>query len=223
MPQIRKNSRTKRASRKGRSRKMSRTKSRKPTSKNTTRASKNSHKLSKHSKGKKGDSKKIIKQEAPKLSAKEKKVLEYKKKHRLLKLSDFTNLQPGQPVVITFIHEEEKIKTFTFKFNRIEPTKGKLRKWYTHSIYGSSGYTQGLPLGVKKSTGEIRYAESSDSSPAYLDKPIVIQKLKPIKLRPSPTESATLFKVGTKKVGNDKNTWIIVETATGTKRWKLVK
>jgi len=161
--------------------------------------------------------------EIVKISKKETKVQQYKKTHRLLKLSDFTNLQAGQLVIITFIHDEEQLKTFTFKFNRIEPTKGNQRKWYTHYIYGSSGYTRGLPLGVKKSTGEIRYAESSDISPAYLDKPIKIQKLKPVKLRPSPSESATLFKVGTKKVGNDKNIWVIVETVTGTKRWKLDK
>ena len=30
-------------------------------------------------------------------------------------------------------------------------------------------------------------------------------------VRKSPTQSATLYKVGTKKKGNDGNTWIIVE------------
>ena len=29
--------------------------------------------------------------------------------------------------------------------------------------------------------------------------------------RKSPTQSATLYKVGTKKIGNDDNMWIIVE------------
>ena len=42
-------------------------------------------------------------------------------------------------------------------------------------------------------------------------------------LRKSPTQSATLYKVGTKKIGNDGNRWIIVSTATGVHRWQLFK
>lgn len=38
--------------------------------------------------------------------------------------------------------------------------------------------------------------------------------------RKGPIESATLFKLGTKKIGNDKNMWIIIETKNGVKRWK---
>jgi len=41
--------------------------------------------------------------------------------------------------------------------------------------------------------------------------------------RPSPSESATQFKVGTKKKGNDGNMWIIVENKNGVKRWSKVK
>jgi hypothetical protein len=41
--------------------------------------------------------------------------------------------------------------------------------------------------------------------------------------RKSPEQSATLYKVGTKKTGNDGNTWIIDETNTGVKRWKLFR
>ena len=37
--------------------------------------------------------------------------------------------------------------------------------------------------------------------------------------RPSPSESATVFKVGTKRKGNDGNTWVIKENKNGTKRW----
>ena len=44
-----------------------------------------------------------------------------------------------------------------------------------------------------------------------------------MKIRPSPTESATLYKVGTKKIGNDGNKWVIVENVKGVKRWKLLK
>ncbi len=37
--------------------------------------------------------------------------------------------------------------------------------------------------------------------------------------RPSPSESATLFDIGTKKIGNDGKLWIIIKTSNGTKRW----
>ena len=41
--------------------------------------------------------------------------------------------------------------------------------------------------------------------------------------RSSPTESATLYKVGVKKKGNDGNIWIISENKNNVKRWKLYK
>ena len=48
-----------------------------------------------------------------------------------------------------------------------------------------------------------------------------ILKLKlPIKkTKPSPSESAKFFKVGTKKKGNDGNIWIIKENVNKIKKW----
>jgi hypothetical protein len=46
---------------------------------------------------------------------------------------------------------------------------------------------------------------------------------KEVSVRPSPTQSATLYTVGTKKTGNDGNTWIITQNVNGIKRWKLYK
>ena len=46
---------------------------------------------------------------------------------------------------------------------------------------------------------------------------------KEVSNRPSPTQSATLYTTGTKKTGNDGNTWIITQNVNGTKRWKLYK
>ena len=40
--------------------------------------------------------------------------------------------------------------------------------------------------------------------------------------RPSPTESSTKFKPGTKKRGNDGNMWEIIRTASGVNRWKKI-
>ena len=41
--------------------------------------------------------------------------------------------------------------------------------------------------------------------------------------RPSPSESATLFNIGTKKIGNDGNEWIIKENKNGVKKWSIIK
>ena len=41
--------------------------------------------------------------------------------------------------------------------------------------------------------------------------------------RPSPSQSATLYKVGTIKKGNDGNLWVIAENKNMVKRWKLYK
>lgn len=43
------------------------------------------------------------------------------------------------------------------------------------------------------------------------------------KLRPSPSESATLFAIGTIKKGNDGNKWIVSSTNSGIHRWKVVQ
>ena len=42
------------------------------------------------------------------------------------------------------------------------------------------------------------------------------------KKRKSPTESATKYKIGTKKLGNDGNMWVIISTQSGTHRWKKI-
>lgn len=41
-------------------------------------------------------------------------------------------------------------------------------------------------------------------------------------MRLSPSESATKYKIGTKKKGNDNNTWIVYETSNKIKRWKKI-
>ena len=38
--------------------------------------------------------------------------------------------------------------------------------------------------------------------------------------RKSPIESATLFPIGTVKIGNDKNYWKVILTKNNIKRWK---
>lgn len=41
-------------------------------------------------------------------------------------------------------------------------------------------------------------------------------------VRQSPTQSATKFKVGTRRKGNDGNMWKVVETRTGVQRWQKI-
>lgn len=41
--------------------------------------------------------------------------------------------------------------------------------------------------------------------------------------RKSPEQSATLYKIGTKKTGNDNNIWIVKENKNGIKKWILYK
>jgi hypothetical protein len=41
-------------------------------------------------------------------------------------------------------------------------------------------------------------------------------------VRKSPTDSATKYNIGVRKIGNDGNMWIIDETITGVKRWKKI-
>ena len=46
---------------------------------------------------------------------------------------------------------------------------------------------------------------------------IIGGKKKSSKIRPSPTDSATLYNIGTKKEGNDGNIWIVVKNKNGVK------
>jgi hypothetical protein len=41
--------------------------------------------------------------------------------------------------------------------------------------------------------------------------------------RKAPSQSATLFKKGTTKKGNDGNQWVIVADARGVQRWQKVQ
>jgi hypothetical protein len=43
------------------------------------------------------------------------------------------------------------------------------------------------------------------------------------KVRPSPSESATLFNINTKKKGNNVKTWIVTKNKNNVKKWKLYK
>ena len=76
-----------------------------------------------------------------------------------------------------------------------------------------------------KDKDEIRIYYSPQSK-KNISKKLIKSKLNKIstkKIRPSPSESATTFKIGTKKKGNDGNIWVIVENKNGIKRWSKIK
>jgi len=71
----------------------------------------------------------------------------------------------------------------------------------------------------------LAYLDNLDllTSPLKNDMQDKILKIKFKITRPSPTESATLFNIGTKKKDNDGNIWIIKETKNKIKKWCKIK
>lgn len=67
------------------------------------------------------------------------------------------------------------------------------------------------------------YGGNIENYMEYFEKIINKSLLDKNKERPSPSESATKFKVGSKKKGNDGNMWIVVENKNGVKRWSKLK
>ena len=85
------------------------------------------------------------------------------------------------------------------------------KDWY--SLYLPSGKTTEAQKNSKRITTILEKIIKGIKKPKAITK-----KLK--KDRPSPSESATQFKEGTKKKGNDDNMYIIAVNKNGVKRWK---
>ena len=95
----------------------------------------------------------------------------------------------------------------TINYKEIKKYQGQY--FYTGSAYLKNPEMLESPLKNKKNKKRI------------LKIKLPIRKAKKLKKnRPSPSESATLFSVGTEKKGNDGNTWIIVVNKKNIKRWK---
>ena len=75
-------------------------------------------------------------------------------------------------------------------------------------------------LSRKKSKKKSRKKSKKKSKKKSRKKSKKSHRTKSKKIRPSPSESATLFSVDTTKRGNDGNTWIIIQTKSGVNRWK---
>ena len=113
----------------------------------------------------------------------------------------------------------EKDKKFFKKFNleTDEEIKNYFIETYGNSkhLIGESGpdsWMEGNIVLIKK--GEI---DDNDYEFGIATKKITFEKL-----RPSPTQSATLFKVGTIKKGNDGNRWIVKKSGKSVRWVKII-
>ena len=134
---------------------------------------------------------------------------------------------------------EDKASIFENGFDRRDDEE----RWMeTQDSFGPDeiSRTEWVKLGQSKAGGGHALTPSSDvayeilekfvnkkkkakKSPAKAKKSPAKAKKSPAKAkkgRKSPTESATLNNVGTRKTGNDGNMWEVVTNKNGTKRWK---
>ncbi|MCB9655698.1 MAG: hypothetical protein H6729_16360 [Deltaproteobacteria bacterium] len=147
-------------------------------------------------------------------------LLSYLKTHRKLSLVDTETWTVGEKIRLAlFNFVREKLERFTFVFSHVEDVHGRLRRHCTHAIHGQSPYLDDMPLYVSKVGGDVRSVWSSDLSEIFLDRPTTGASARSRAARPSPTESATGFDVGTRRKGGNGRFWTIQRTAKGVKRW----
>lgn len=108
-------------------------------------------------------------------------------------------------------------------------SKEYLIKTFTENIEGNFGY-----IGDKKLFGDwgpdtwmegnISLIKNNEYDNEMYEFGISTKKLQFnfLKIRPSPSVSATQFNIGKKKKGNDGNMWIFVFNKNKVKRWKKI-
>lgn len=148
----------------------------------------------------------------------------------------------GKEIVIRTLELQASTIEYTYKNNKIYLivelggyegykswiTENTVQNWidYIEDYFGSGAadtWMSGDIIIIEKDNYDIELFLELESIRHISEKANNKGSQKDIKLRPSPTESATNFLVGTIKVGNDNNKWIIVTDKNGTKRWKLMK
>lgn len=110
-----------------------------------------------------------------------------------------------------------------FTFNDIKKSiyntnYGIINKYHGQFFYSPLAFLENpylLESPLKNNINKNRILKLKLSINKKSDKKITIE-------RPSPSESATLFKVGTKKKGNDGNMWEIILTSSGIHKWKKI-
>jgi hypothetical protein len=109
------------------------------------------------------------------------------------------------PYVFTYGNYKPINKYWQQRFD-LDPVKNKNDEYVLYSPLKNTPESKKNRDRILKNIKNFKVAKSSPT-----------KKLK--KDRPSPSESATLFKLGTKKKGNDGNMYIVTQTKTKVKRW----
>ena len=118
------------------------------------------------------------------------------------------------------LNYEPAIKYWEQQFD-INSLGKNIKDWYILSSPLSNNY-------FSKKNGEriLKNIKKIHSNVKEIKKPIKNQSKKTSTKdksnRPSPSQSATIFKVGTKKKGNDGNMWIIKKNKNGVNRWSKI-
>ena len=110
--------------------------------------------------------------------------------------------------------------SFPIKYN-IEKFLGEYGHFSTVHAYVNDEYIISDPLKNQKNANRILKLKLpiKKLKKRSIKKTIKKTSSKDKSNRPSPSQSATLFKVGTKKKGNDGNMWIVKKNKNGVNRW----
>jgi len=127
------------------------------------------------------------------------------------------------------------IKKYSFENNLIK-TQLEFRKKYLKDLkseedikqyfletYGNFKNLIGETAPDTWMAGDIIIIKDGEFDKNIYEFGIATKKIVFPKLRPSPTESATLFKVGTIKKGNDENKWIVKKVGKSQRWVKIMK
>ena len=96
-------------------------------------------------------------------------------------------------------------------------------KQYFLETYGNSKHLIGESAPDTWMEGDIILLKENEFDKNIYEFGIATKKIIFPELRPSPTESATLFKVGTIKKGNDGNKWIVKKVGKSQRWVKIMK
>ncbi len=129
------------------------------------------------------------------------------------------NIQPIGRIKLT----KPNISNNKFNINYGVASKyiGEYGVFYEYAAYLFDPYLLENPLKNKKNTDRI--LKLKFPLPKINSRSKSPNKSNSLKTRKGPIESATLFKIGTKKKGNDGNMWIISVNKNNVKRWVLYK
>ena len=127
----------------------------------------------------------------------------------------YTTVQiPPKSVFYSFMKNNENLKNYT--------------KMGLKYLFGSSKHLIGNGAPDSWMSWDIDLIKKNEFNDKMYElgiacKTIKFTKEKIIKQRPSPSESATKYKIGTKRKGNNGKIWIVKQNKNGVKRWVLYK